>query len=296
MFNSIVEIKPFSAYHLKIIALTCMIFDHIGAAIFNYDVPMLNNIGRLAFPLFAFTLAQSCKYTKSQLQLLVRLSSFAIISEIPFDLAFGITPSIDFFNHTNVFFTLSLAVGCIYIYEKLKYQNRNVQISMFLVFVSFLTLEWILLSQVTSERISNVLVIYTYIICVVFVCTRLADNRHCSKEVSCFSKILPLFPIIPLLIQAAFIKCDYDILGVLLIVLLYLANSQKSSIIILVIGMIILYGIELRNIAYLFFSLLSIILVYFYNGKRGSSIKWCFYWVYPLHITILAILRSILLI
>ena len=39
------------------------------------------------------------------------------------------------------------------------------------------------------------------------------------------------------------------------------------------------------------FSLLSILFVCLYNGQHGSKKKWIYYWAYPLHILIFAILR-----
>lgn len=42
---------------------------------------------------------------------------------------------------------------------------------------------------------------------------------------------------------------------------------------------------------YMCFSLLSILFVCLYNGQHGSKKKWIYYWAYPLHILIFAILR-----
>jgi len=38
---------------------------------------------------------------------------------------------------------------------------------------------------------------------------------------------------------------------------------------------------------------LSFGLIYLYNGKRGPGIKWFFYVMYPLHLSILGIVRAI---
>ncbi len=50
---------------LKLIALISMTIDHIGAIIFP-DIIWLRIIGRFAFPLFAFLIAEGCFYTRSR--------------------------------------------------------------------------------------------------------------------------------------------------------------------------------------------------------------------------------------
>ena len=106
-----------------------MIIDHIGD-VFSYDIPgylLLRVIGRIAFPLYAFMIAEGCRHTKDIKKYMLRLGAFALISEIPFDLCFRnkgyITVSnITFytFEYQNVFFNLFLAVLAIFIWERFK--------------------------------------------------------------------------------------------------------------------------------------------------------------------------------
>lgn len=42
---------------------------------------------------------------------------------------------------------------------------------------------------------------------------------------------------------------------------------------------------------YLVFALAASALAFFYNGQRGRNCKWLFYWAYPVHIAVLAVLR-----
>jgi hypothetical protein len=52
---------------LKIIAMLAMLFDHIGKVLLpQYSI--LQIIGRLAFPIFAFMIAEGCYYTRNKIR------------------------------------------------------------------------------------------------------------------------------------------------------------------------------------------------------------------------------------
>ena len=72
---------------LKLIAMISMVFDHAGDMFFH-DQLWMRMIGRLAMPLFSFCIAEGYRYTKDRKKYLLRMGLFALISEIPFDLAF----------------------------------------------------------------------------------------------------------------------------------------------------------------------------------------------------------------
>ncbi|HPF88841.1 MAG TPA: TraX family protein, partial [Candidatus Limiplasma sp.] len=57
---------------LKIIALVCMIFDHVGVAYFP-GVIELRIIGRMAMPLYAWCLVVGSEYTHDPLKYALRL-------------------------------------------------------------------------------------------------------------------------------------------------------------------------------------------------------------------------------
>jgi hypothetical protein len=113
-----------STFKLKIIAVVTMLIDHIGAIIPEaFGLPptgvnFLRVIGRLAFPIFVFLIAEGFHHTKSPGKFLVRLAIFALISEIPFDLA--LNSRIDFFAHTNIFYTLLLGGVAITLHKKME--------------------------------------------------------------------------------------------------------------------------------------------------------------------------------
>ncbi len=69
-----------SAFVLKIIACVTMAIDHIGASLLP-DVYMLRIIGRLAFPLFAFFIAEGCRYTRNKPKRFLLVFGLAVICE-----------------------------------------------------------------------------------------------------------------------------------------------------------------------------------------------------------------------
>lgn len=65
-----------------------MIVDHVGVLFFSEELTF-RIIGRLSFPLFAWLIANGAKHTKDMKSYLKRLFLFAVISQIPYQLAFG---------------------------------------------------------------------------------------------------------------------------------------------------------------------------------------------------------------
>lgn len=99
-----------SSSQLKILAVVTMLIDHIGAILFP-TVLFFRIIGRLSFPLFCFLISEGLLYTANLKGYLERLFFFALISEVPYDLAFHGT--VYYPQSQNVFFTLFLGLAAI---------------------------------------------------------------------------------------------------------------------------------------------------------------------------------------
>ncbi len=107
---------------LKLLAAICMLIDHTGAVIVSrYPQRVLLSVmgkemtlyqlmrfvGRPAFPLFAFLLAEGFMHTRDRLRYTLRLGAFALLSEVPFDLALHGKPME--LSYQNVCITLCLS-------------------------------------------------------------------------------------------------------------------------------------------------------------------------------------------
>lgn len=107
--------KGIDTFTLKMIGLVTMLIDHIGMILFP-DVILFRIIGRLAFPIFAYVLVEGFCYTKDIHKYMLRLLIFALISEVPFDLA--TKGQVFSLESQNVMFTLLLGILMLYFYLK----------------------------------------------------------------------------------------------------------------------------------------------------------------------------------
>lgn len=215
---------------LKIIAVITMFIDHFGACVLEHGMlrsesictnadlfsflQMLDDIfrliGRVAFPIFCFLLVEGFLHTKNVKKYILRLFLFAMLSEIPFDLAIRGK----FWDPTgqNVFFTLLIGL------------------------------------------------------LVMLLC------KHFEKKL-----LLQFAAMAGGLLLAHVLHTDYSYKGILMIELLYIFRFDRRS--------QILAGAF--SFCWELTAPLAFIPIWFYNGKRGLSIRWFFYWFYPVHLLLL---------
>ncbi len=223
---------------LKIIAIILMFIDHVGAVIVEQGVlrmpevtsvprlweqirnidQVIRAIGRPAFPIFCFLLVEGFLHTHNRGKYTLRLFLFALVSEIPFDLA--IYGHFWYPEKQNVFFTLLIGL------------------------------------------------------LVMIACTRF--QKHVWLQT--FFLALGLF-------AGHFLGTDYGYKGVFLIEILYLLRSDRR---IQALGGALAISWELT-------APLAFIPIWFYNGLRGTSLKYFFYWFYPVHLLLLVLGRYLLI-
>ncbi len=133
---------------LKIIAMVCMLIDHTAAVLFDrilisrglldavnasdggasflstgntaviyYADMIMRAIGRISFPIFCFLLIEGFLHTHDVKKYALNLGIFALVSEVPFDLAFAGKPF--YLNYQNVFFTLFIGLVMMIFLQKI---------------------------------------------------------------------------------------------------------------------------------------------------------------------------------
>lgn len=106
------SLPDISSASLHVLAMLLMLCDHLWATLLP-QCAMLTHIGRIAFPIFAFLLAEGARHTHSPKRYLLRLLVFALISEVPFDLMYG---GIAFYPfHQNVLWTFLIALSGVFL-------------------------------------------------------------------------------------------------------------------------------------------------------------------------------------
>ena len=222
--------KTLDSDKLKIIAVISMLIDHIGvvilrrlkfihrsSAFFSNTDMQCRVVGRLAFPIYCFMLVEGKFYTKNIKKYMLRLGIFALISEIPYDLAFS-GRFVDT-SRQNVFFTLFIGLAMISLFELYK---------------------------------SSLWKISVYAVC--------AGISY-------------------------FIKCDYDIYGITLILVFYILRSETVSKNIVAGAMLLTHHPA---------ALAALVPINMYNGAKGkNSFKYLFYAFYPVHLLILYFIANI---
>lgn len=190
--------KGVSGSTLKIIAIVAMLMDHIGAMVLgrmlsqadmlnimsSTDVTVLLEwmkeygvlfyvytvlrmvIGRVAFPIFCFLLVEGFQKTRDVKKYIFRLGIFALVSEIPFDLA--LTGNLFDFAYQNVFFTLFLGVVVLAIMNQIQKLNIHKVVKVILSVIAV----------IAGAGIADVLNTDYYAMGVVFIVTLYLFRNH----------------------------------------------------------------------------------------------------------------------
>lgn len=91
---------------LKIIAMVSMFIDHVGFILFpQYQIFRI--IGRIAFPIFAYMIAEGCFYTRNRKKYLMLIACLGIVCQLVSTIATGSL-------YQNILITFSLAIAVIF--------------------------------------------------------------------------------------------------------------------------------------------------------------------------------------
>ena len=110
-----------SSASLHILAMGLMLCDHLWAMLLPAE-EWLTCIGRAAFPIFAFMIAEGYLHSRNLWRYLLRMLVWALLAEIPFNLMYG--GSIFYPYHQNVLWTFLLSLLLILLIDKSRSRFR----------------------------------------------------------------------------------------------------------------------------------------------------------------------------
>lgn len=257
--------KRIRSDYLKIIAMVCMLVDHIGVGILEkmylstpdiemaqriYDInEVFRGIGRIALPIFAYQIAVSMIYTGNRKKYIERLILFSIISEVPFDLLNS--GKIWDISYQNVVITLlfgAIAIwGIDWFYEKYK-ESRVIRGTFNTAFVTLLSVIVELLK--TDYGAKGVILIVLFYI---------------AKKEGSYATFMAFFYAIEVF------------------VIMYLRSKNMHS--------------TIKYCTFEAYSLLAFPIIEADSGERGGGeiIKWVGYLFYPVHMFILYVISRLIL-
>lgn len=102
---------------LKIIAMVAMTIDHICVLIFPQEA-VLNYIGRLAFPIYAFMIGEGCAHTRSLPKYLGGMALMAAVCQIGSFVAEGMLLQC-------ILVTFSLSIGLVMLLKRAREKNTT---------------------------------------------------------------------------------------------------------------------------------------------------------------------------
>ena len=316
---------------LKIIAMVIMVIDHIGAVILEpmltqcglkqamvsqelqqqflaqygmlYMLDMvLRFIGRIAFPIFSFLLVEGFTHTRSRLKYGRNLFIFALVSEIPFDLAtkgsfedVKLIGGVIYPYSQNVFFTLFIGLLCMCGYEFARehaeeYQ-KNVHATIFswVIRLAGIGFPAVLIHSMFTRYYSGLSESLCWSVGLLVPIALYAVVYLRTKNVTAYQLACTDMTILALGgIMANLLHTDYSALGVLTITLIYLYRANRvKGIFAGCLALAIFNQMEITS----FFAMIP---VKKYNGERGLSMKYFFYAFYPVHLLLLYLIAACL--
>lgn len=155
------KIAGLSGDTLKWIAIVTMFIDHFAYVYVNplsSAYMVLRGIGRLAFPIYCFLLVEGFRHTSNYAHYLVRLTLFALISEIPFDLALYGVPF--YWGYQNVMLTMLIGLAGLGAYQWCV--NRQMPIYAIMVVIAAMVTAWLIDCDYGAEGVLLIFMFYLF--------------------------------------------------------------------------------------------------------------------------------------
>lgn len=280
-----------TTFSIKILALICMVIDHIG--LFFPDTPIwYRYIGRISAPLFIFCMVIGFSYTRNRKVYLLRMYLFGLGMSV-LDYILNYFSKGDLVTN-NIFVTLFSIAIIIQLIEYIREKHRKWIIYLLcycvwqivsLLICYHIDMHYDKLVYLFMGLLGNLFYneggfIFVFLGVLLYF---IKDNKKFITiyySLFCFSyAFITMAGIVPRIMS----KLDYYDYNIFYNIFGFIFPLLGFNII----------GINKNSIQWMMIGALPFMLLY--NGEKGKSIKYLFYIFYPAHILILFILSNIIL-
>lgn len=281
-----------SAFVLKLIALASMVTDHTAALL----VPLgplyiwMRSFGRMAFLIYAFLLSEGFRHTRSAPRYARRLFLMGALSQIPyaFTLNAGFQWMPERFAHLNIFFTLGCGVLLLLFLQSDRLGISRKGRRWGLVPLALIPAA---LGQFGAWELSYIIAGLLAIAALgLFLRDRLPFDAGAVVDWALKTGgAIALYQLLHNWSERLLhigLEFDYSFWALLFFALLWPCRGRRSRAGAMLAIVLIFYppwyGLEEFS-----FALLAALAVILYNGRRGIDDRRLFYWAYPVHLTVL---------
>ncbi len=129
------EVFAINRTALKIIACLTMLIDHMGLLLFP-QAEWMRWIGRLAFPLFAFFIAEGCRHTSNKLRYFSRVLITGVFCQAVFIAAQAVAGRVySYYFNTLITFSLAILLCYAYLYHEKTAESGHTRKAMLSAFL-----------------------------------------------------------------------------------------------------------------------------------------------------------------
>ena len=254
------KVRIFNSNTIKLLAAFFMLLDHIGVIFFPTKIGLLRILGRISMPLFAFAIAEGCRYTKNKWMHFALLFGLAAICQAAY---LVVSPNSIYLSILITFSFSTLMIYALQFAKKCTFEEKPNALRItcaWLLFISLVVGVYAFCDL--CEKSTTLDIDYKFYGCILPVCASLFDFHRIPAPD--FLKKLDTLPVrvlcmaIPMALVVLFPN----------IPVLALNNPGMQPIV----------G----------YSLLAIPILLLYNGEKGKArMKYFFYIFYPLHLVTL---------
>lgn len=279
-----------------------MVIDHIGEY-FPYSPVWFRYLGRISAPLFIFCMVWGLDYTRSRSRYICRLYIASLIMGL---VEFTIIKFFDMptYGRHNIFSTMFVISLAITLFQYIK-ENSAKKMYAILFFVIWFSTS-VLLILIFIYRSSDIIYILLPLFGNIFFCEGGIPwvilgiilyfvKNNSTKLITGYTLYCALYALNSMMAPLARLMYYFEfhgylentIIGPIVNIIYYLLFQEPYTL-----TPIVPHELYMGDFQWMMIGALPLMLLY--NNKRGRNTKWFFYFFYPIHTILLALLSNVL--